>query len=57
MPLSKKSITTETVEQQPAPETAQQNIEVTETPAETVVKTETEVPAHTDVTVDKTPKA
>ena len=58
MPLSKKSIstTTETVEQ-PAPvETAEQHIEVTETPNATVTKTETEVPAHTDVVIDKIPQ-
>ena len=55
MPLSNKTVTTETVEQAPV-ETAEQHIEVTETPNERVVTTETEVPAHTDVTIDKTPQ-
>ncbi len=47
--------TTTTID--PAPvETAKQQVEVTETPNQRVVKTETEQPAHTDTTIDTTPK-
>ncbi len=47
--------TTKTVESAPV-ETAKQQVEVTETPNQRVVKTETEQPAQTDTTIDTTPK-
>ncbi len=48
-----KTTTTKTVESAPV-ETTKQNVEVTETPNQRVVKTETEQPAHTDTTIDTT---
>ncbi len=47
--------TTKTVESTPI-ETTKQQVEVTESPNQRVVKTETERPAHTDTTIDTTPK-